>query len=87
MFSTIDQSLCKKSLVTRCRIHSLLVAKVARCKKSLVTCCEIRSLVVAKVACYKKSLATLCTAYYVKSLTRTMMQEPILVKFIYGRQN
>ena len=51
-----------KSLVTRCKIrsllvaevarcknHSLLVAEVARCKKSLVTRCKIRSLLVAKI--------------------------------------
>ena len=38
-----------KSLVTRCKIRSLLVAEVARCKKSLVTRCKIRSLLVAEV--------------------------------------
>ena len=53
-----------KSLVTRCKIrsllvaknHSLLVAEVARCKKSLVTRCKIRSLLVAEVARCKNSL-------------------------------
>ena len=38
-----------KSLVTRCKILSLLVAEVARCKKSLVTRCKIHSLLVAEV--------------------------------------
>ena len=38
-----------KSLVTRCKIRSLLVAEVARCKKSLVTRCKIRLLLVAKI--------------------------------------
>ena len=62
-----------KSLVTRCKIrsllvaellvaknYSLLVAEVARCKKSLVTRCKFRSLVVAEVAPCKKSLITRC---------------------------
>ena len=35
---------CKKSLVTRCKIRSLLVAEAARCKKSLVTRCRSCSL-------------------------------------------
>ena len=47
-----------KSLVTYCKIRSLLVIKVAHCKKSLVTRCKIRLLLVAKVARYKKSLVT-----------------------------
>ena len=38
-----------KSLVTRCKIRSLLLAKVARCKKSLVTRCRSCSLLVAKI--------------------------------------
>ena len=38
-----------KSLVTRCKICSLLVAEVACCKKSLVTCWKICSLLVAEV--------------------------------------
>ena len=62
-----------KSLVTRCKIRSLLVAEllvaknysllfaeVARCKNSLVTRCKIRSLLVAEVARCKKSLVTRC---------------------------
>ena len=51
---------CKKSLVTRCKICSLLVAEVARCKKSFVIRCEIRSLLIAKVARYWNSLVTRC---------------------------
>ena len=49
-----------KSLVTRCKIRSLLVAEVARCKKSLVTRCKIRSLLVAEAARCKNSLVTRC---------------------------
>ena len=37
-----------KSLVTRYKICSLLVAEVPRCKKSLFTRCKIRSLLVAR---------------------------------------
>ena len=54
-----------KSLVTRCKIRSLLVAEVARCKKSLVTNCKIRSLLVAEPARCKKSLVT---RYKIRSL-------------------
>ena len=63
--------LVAKSLVTCCKICSLLVAEVARCEKSLVTrckiCslqkslvtrCKIRSLLVGEVARCKKSLVT-----------------------------
>ena len=49
-----------KSLVTRCKICSLLVAEVARSKKSLITRCKIRSLLVAEVARCKNSLVTRC---------------------------
>ena len=63
---TLCLLLVVKSLITRCKIRSLLVAKnhlllvaeVARCKKSLVTRCKIRSLLVAEVARCKKSLVT-----------------------------
>ena len=40
----------QNSLVTRCKIRSLLLAEVARCKKSLVPRCKIRSLLGAEVA-------------------------------------
>ena len=57
-----------KSLVTRCKIRSLLVAEVARfknslvtrCKNSLVTRCKIRLLLVAELARCKNLLATRC---------------------------
>ena len=39
---------CKKALVTRCEIPSLLVTEVARSKKSLVFRCEIPSILHAK---------------------------------------
>ena len=47
-----------KSLVTRCKIHLLLVAEVACSKKWLVTRCTICSLLAAAVARCKKSLVT-----------------------------
>ena len=72
-----------KSLVTRCKIRSLLVAEVARCKKSLVTCCrscslqkslvtrcKIHSLLVAEVARCKKSLVTRCRSCLLQIFTR-----------------
>ena len=67
-----------KSLVTRCKIrsllvaknHSLLVAEVARCKKSLVTRCKIRSLLVAEVARCKNSLVTRCR---IRSLQKSLV--------------
>ena len=49
-----------KSLVTRCKIRSLLDAEVARCKKSLVTCWKSCSLLVAEVVRCNKSLVTRC---------------------------
>ena len=49
-----------KSLVTRCKLRSLLVAEVARSKNSLVTRCKIRWLLVAEVARSKYSLVTRC---------------------------
>ena len=49
-----------KSLLTRCKIHSLLIAEVARCKKSLITRCKIHSLLVAK----KHSLLLAKFAHY-----------------------
>ena len=49
-----------KSLITRCKICSLLVAEVTRCKKLLVSHCKIRSLLVAEVARWKNSLVTRC---------------------------
>ena len=51
---------CKKSLVSRCKIRSLLVAEVAPCKKSLVTRCKIYSLLVAEVNRCKNSLVARC---------------------------
>ena len=58
--STHCSLLVVKSLVTRCKIRSLLVAEVAHCKISLVTRSIIPSLLVAEVARYKKSLVTRC---------------------------
>ena len=79
-----------KSLVTRCKIRSLLVAEVARCKKSLVTCCrscslqkslvtrcKIHSLLVAQVACCKKSLVTYCK---IRSLLVAKIHSSLVMK-------
>ena len=49
-----------KSLVTRYKILSSLVAEGARCKNSLVTRCKIRSLIVAEVAYCENSPFTCC---------------------------
>ena len=46
-FSLVARCYVVKSLATRFKIRSLLVAEVARCKKSLITRCKIRSLLVA----------------------------------------
>ena len=44
-----------KSLVTRCKIRSLLVVEVARCKKSLDTRCRSCSLQNSLVTRYRSS--------------------------------
>ena len=49
-----------KTLVTRCKARSLLVAEVARCRNSLVTRCKIFLLLVAEVARCKKSVVARC---------------------------
>ena len=63
----------QNSLVTRCKIRSLLFEEVARCKKSLVTCCRIRSLLVAEVARCKNSLVT----RYLKNARTNVYLKPI----------
>ena len=67
-----------KSLVTRCKIRSLLVAEVARCKKSLVTRCKIRLLLVAEVARGKKSLVT---RFNIRSLLVAKTHSLLVAKF------
>ena len=59
-----------KSLVTRCKIRSSLVAEVARCKKSLVTCCRSCSL--------QKSLVTRCTSCLLQKITRYLLQNSLV---------
>ena len=69
-------------LVARCKIRSLLVAKVAGCRNSVVTCCKICSLLVAEVAHCKKitrfslqnSLVTRCRSWSPQILTRYSLQ-------------
>ena len=77
-----------KSLVTRYKICSLLVAEIARCKKSLVTRCKISSLLVIEVARCKKTLVTCCkicslligeVARYKKSLVTRCKIRSLLV--------
>ena len=64
-----------KSLVTRYKIHSLLVAEVARCKKSLVNRCEIRSLLVAEVARCKNSLVVKSHSSFVAKFDRYFLHK------------
>ena len=52
---TFHSLLVVKSLVTLCKIRSLLVEEAARCKKLLVTRSKIHSLLVAEAARCKKS--------------------------------
>ena len=59
-----------KSLVTRCKIHSLFVAEVARCKKSLVTRCKIGSLLAAEVPRCKNSLVVKNHSLFVAKFDR-----------------
>ena len=51
-YSLENLIIAKKSLVTRCKICSLLIAEVAHCKNLVVTCFKIPSLLVAEVARY-----------------------------------
>ena len=70
-----------KSLVTRCKICSLLVAEVARSKKSLITSRKIRLLLVAKnhlllvvdVALCKKPLVTCCRGCSLQKITHHLL--------------
>ena len=56
-----------KSLVSHCKIRSLLVAGVARCKKSLVTRC-------------KKSLITRCRSCSLQKITRYSLQNSLVTR-------
>ena len=56
-----------KSLVTHCKIRSLLVAGVACCKKSLVTRC-------------KKSLITRCRSCSLQKITRYSLQNSLVTR-------
>ena len=44
----------KKSVATRCKLHSILVVEFALCKKPLVTRCKICLILVEKVVLWKK---------------------------------
>ena len=72
----------KKSLVTRCKIRSLLVAEILCCKKSLVTRCKISSFLVAEVAPCKKSLITRCKIclLFVAKVARYSLQKLLVAK-------
>ena len=69
-----------KSLVTRCKIRSLIVAEVARCKKSLVTCCKILSLLVAKVVCCKIHLLLVAEVAHCKETTSYSLQNSLVTR-------
>ena len=69
-----------KSLVTRRKTRSLLVAEVARCKKSLVTRCKILSLLVAEVARCKKSLVTRCRSCSLQKITHYSLQNSLVTR-------
>ena len=69
-----------KSLVTRCKIRSLLAAEVARCKNSLVTRC--RSCLLQKFTRYslQNSLVKRCRSCSLQKFTRYSLQNSLVVK-------
>ena len=69
-----------KSLVTRCKIRSLLVAEVARCKKSLAT--RRRSCSLQKITCYslQNLLVTRCRSYSLQKITRYSLQNWLVTR-------
>ena len=73
-----------KSLVTRCKIRSLLVAEVARCKKSLAT--RRRSCSLQKITCYslQNLLVTRCRSYSLQKITRYSLQNWLVTHCSYS---
>ena len=68
------------SLVTRCKIRSLLVTKVTRCKSSLVN--RGRSCSLKKITRYllQNSLVTRCISYSLQKLTRYSLQNSFVTR-------
>ena len=69
-----------KSLVTRCKIHSLLVEEVARCKKSLVTRCRSCSLQNITRYSLQNSLVTRCRSCSLQKITRYSLQNLLVTR-------
>ena len=69
-----------KSLITRCKICSLLVAEVTRCKKSLVTRCKICSLLVVEVARCRNSLVTRCRSCSLQKIPRYSLPSSLVTR-------
>ena len=69
-----------KSLVTRCKIRSLLAAEVARCKNSLVTRC--RSCLLQKFTRYslQNSLVKRCRSCSLQKFTRYSLQNSLVTR-------
>ena len=69
-----------KSLVTCCKIRSLLVAEVARCKKSLAT--RRRSCSLQKITCYslQNLLVTRCRSCSLSKITRYSLQNSLVTR-------
>ena len=69
-----------KSLVTRCKIHSLLVAEVIRCKNLLITRC--RSCSLQKITRYslQNSLITRCRSCLLQIFTRYSLPKLLVSK-------
>ena len=76
---TLCSLLVIKSIVTRCKICSLLIAKVARWKKSLVTRC--RSCMLQKITCYslQYSFVTRCRSCWLQKITRYTLQSLLVI--------
>ena len=64
-----------KSLVTRCKIHSLLIVEVARCKKSLVTRCRSCSLQKTTRYSLQNLLVVCCRSCSLQKITRYSLQK------------
>ena len=86
LFTRWDSSRCSllvvKSSITRCKIYSLLVSKVAHCKKSLITSCRSCSLRKFTFYVLQNSLVTPCRSCLLQKITRYSLQN-LFLWFIY----
>ena len=76
---------CEKSLVTRCKIRSLLAAEVACCKSHSLLVAKfarysLRKLLVAEVARCKNSLVTRCRSCSLQKITRYSLQSSLVTR-------